>query len=367
MITHAMLGALVGEWLLGHRMVNRALVWGALAGMLPDLVDAVAGFFVDTTTSVWWVDGPGDSLVVIAVVSWAMAKPLSRLWRADQISRRLAGWWLFGALAAHAVMDSLTPGGSSLWWPFPSGRVVCHLLPEHDPVIGLGIAVSLVRVAWMRSKKQWPLRRRALAWGTSVTMIYLICCGGMKWLAYSAFGEDLKRRGIVYQRRIEAPVAWNGLLWRGVVDCGDELWVGYRSVFEFGSPPVRWTIYPKGRNAFVGMENMREVKCLTEYTDGWWIARPHAKGAWVADVRTDEQRIWGQKKGMVDIYFRREWDILPSVVGERMRSARMAYRNDGEMARRMVRRTFGNRADWEGWPRLIGVTGSLPESLSTRE
>ena len=110
---------------------------------------------------------------------------------------------------------------------------------------------------------------------------------------------------------MEAPTPFNILLWRSVVDRGDELWVGYRTVLESRDTPVRWTIYPRGAEALAGMEDMREVKTLKWFSDGWWIARRHVKGAWVGDLRFGESRAWGDKKGMVDSRPAFAWNVLP--------------------------------------------------------
>ena len=44
-LTQATLGAAVGECLLGRKLGNRALGWGALLGTLPDLDVILSGFF----------------------------------------------------------------------------------------------------------------------------------------------------------------------------------------------------------------------------------------------------------------------------------------------------------------------------------
>ena len=141
----------------------------------------------------------------------------------------------------------------------------------------------------------------------------------MKSLASAGFEADLARRGTKFQRRMESPTPFNLLLWRSVVDRGNEFWVGYRSVFERDESPVRWTIYPKGDEALAGLTEMRETKTLVRFTDGWWIARPNATGAWLADMRFPEARTWGSKKGMVDSRLALSWLINPAAKSDHLR------------------------------------------------
>jgi hypothetical protein len=165
---------------------------------------------------------------------------------------------------------------------------------------------------------------------------------------------------------MESPTCSNILLWRSVVDQGDQFRVGYRSVFEMPSTPVRWTVYPKGDPALAGVATLRETKTLMAVTDGWSLSRPHAKGAWVGDLRLPEFRTWGSKKGMVDSRLADSWVVDPKSRGDRLRRSYIEHVDAGDYVKRMLARTVGKRESWEANPRLAGVP-SLPEFLSVEE
>jgi inner membrane protein len=130
---------------------------------------------------------------------------------------------------------------------------------------------------------------------------------------------------------------------------------------------VRWTIYPKGHEALSPFSDLREVRTVTWFADGWWIARPHANGAWIGDMRFGEGRTWGEKKGMVDSSLVFSWDLTPDVRGDRLKQMSFGRDGAGEMLMRMGQRMTGNREAWEANPRLAGVKGSLPEFLAVEE
>jgi len=365
-ITQAVLGAAVGELMLGKRMGNRALVWGALFGTLPDL-DALLTPFFDTASNLWWHRGPSHSLLVMILASWALAPQLSKFWKRDKISKALAGWFVFATWSTHVLIDCFTVYGTSVLWPFPAPRVAFNNLFIIDLLFTMPMLVALVWLAFLRTKKQLPKRRRLNAWGLGISAAYALLSVGMKFVASAGFDADLAKRGTVFNRRMEAPTPFNILLWRSVVDRGDELWVGYRSVFDQPSTPVRWTIYPKGADALAGMENLREAKTLQWFSDGWWIARPHATGAWVGDLRFGEMRSWGDKKGMVDSRLAFAWKIMPAETSDRLRTIRPSRANAEVTLQRMGRRIIGDREAWEANPRLAGTTVSLPETLDVVE
>ncbi len=365
-ITQAALGAAVGELFLGKRLGNRALAWGALFGTLPDL-DALLTPLLDTARNLWWHRGPSHSLVVMIAASWFLAPRLARLWKKDKISRARAGWFVFAAWSTHVLIDCFTVYGTSVLWPFSSHRVGFNHVFIIDFFFTLPMLVALVWLAFLRTKKQLPRRRRINAWGLGLAGVYGLLSVGMKLVASAGFEADLARRGVKFERRMEAPTPFNILLWRSVVDRGDEFWVGYRTVFESKATPVRWTVYPQGANALAGLEGMREVRTLQWFSDGWWIARPHTKGAWIGDLRFGEIRTWGDKKTMVDSRLAFAWDVLPGAAGDKVVARRPTRTAAGETLRRMGARIAGNRAEWEANPRLAGVTGSLPEFLAVEE
>ncbi len=361
-ITQAALGAAVGELLLGKRLGNRAMAWGALFGTLPDL-DVVIHPFLDTAAELWWHRGPSHSLFVMVLASWGLAKPLSKWWKREKVTPALAGWFVFAVWCTHVLIDCFTVYGTSVLWPFSAVRVGFNHLFIIDFFYMLPLLVSLVWVAFLREKKQIAKRRRIGRWGLGLSTGYALLSVGLKFVASAGFDADLERREVTFERRMEAPTPFNILLWRSVVDRGDEFWVGYRTVFERHDTPVRWTIYPRAAETLAGLENEREVMAVKKFSDGWWIARKHKKGVWMGDMRFGESREWGAKKTMVDSRLMFSWIMSPTEEGDRLRQLRPDVRNAGETLRRKGRRIIGDREGWEGNPRLAGVPGSLPEFL----
>ncbi len=366
-ITQAALGAAVGEWLLGKRLSNRALAWGAAFGTLPDL-DVLLSPVLDSASDLWWHRGPSHSLLIMIAASYWLSPWLARRWKRDKVTRTQAAWFIFAVWSSHVLIDCFTVYGTSVLWPFSSYRVGFNHLFIIDFFFTLPMLVTLVWLAFLRTKKQLPKRRRLNAWGLGLASAYALLSVGMKFVASAGFEADLARRGVKFERRMEAPTPFNIVVWRSVVDRGDEFWVGYRTVFERRDTPVRWTIYPQGAAALDALGDSREARMVQWFSDGWWIARPHAKGAWVGDLRFGEGRRWGDKKSMVDSRLVFAWDILPRAEsGERLRSLSSGRDNAGEALKRLARRAVGDREAWEANPRLAGVTGSLPEFLAVEE
>ncbi|RYD23877.1 MAG: metal-dependent hydrolase [Verrucomicrobiaceae bacterium] len=375
-ITQAALGAALGEMMMGKRLGNRALAWGALFGLLPELLEVLFFPITDTARELSWHHAAGHCIAVIALGCWGIPQGLERLWKREKISRKEATVFLLAVWCAHVALDICTTDGVALLWPILDKRVALNFLNPLDLLFSAPLVVSVIWLACLkeekakksRSKKPQPLpkRHKILRWGLGVMAGYAVLALTMKSVASAGFGADLTRRGTKFTRKIEVPTPHNFLLWRSVVDRGDEMWVGYRSIFESRETPVRWTIYPKGGSAVENVKATREGKTLMAVCDGWWLARPHAKGAWIGDLRQPEARDWGAKKTMVDSRLSRSWVIDTEVKGDHLR-AFSEQATTGDFLQRLGGRIIGRREDWEANPRLAGMRGSLPEFLAVEQ
>lgn len=352
---------------------KRALAWGALFGVIPEL-DVLLYPFLDTARKLEWHRGPSHSLLIMALGALLISRPLATLWKPEKVSRTRAGTFVLLVWGGHLLLDCLTTQGAKPLWPTSDQIIRLNTMFHTDVLFVLPLLFSVILIFFTRENKSKSLRakrtapggakgRRICHWGLGLSAGYALLAVAMKLTASEGFEADLARRGTKFERRMEAPMPYNILLWRSVVDRGDEFWVGYRSVFEFHTSPVRWTVYGKGTEALADVVHLRETKTLMAHSDGWWLARPHAKGAWIGDLRHPEARIWGMKKGAVDSRLAFSWVLDTAAKHDRLRpTVTPAHATEGFL-RRMIARIGGKRDSWEANPRLAGVVGSLPEFL----
>lgn len=365
-LTQAALGAAVGEAILGKKLGNHAMIWGGIFGTVPDL-DILASPLLDTARELEFHRGASHSLLLMVLASFLLAKPLAKLWKRQKVSPARSGTFIFLIWFTHVLIDCFTVYGTSVFWPFSEMRVAFNHIFIIDPLYTVPLVVSLIWLAFYRGKKQQKKRTRILRWGLGISSGYIALTIGMKLYVSAAFDADLARREITYDRRMETPTAFNTLLWRSVVDRENEFLVGYRSILDRPSAAIRWTIYPKQKEVIKAYENEREIKTLQWFSRGWWIARPHAKGVWLADMRLGEIHIYDAKPGMVDSRFMFSWSFRPAAERDRLRNTRPQVKGSKESLRRIAYRIVGKDEQWEANPRLAGIPGTLPEFLSVIE
>jgi len=362
-ITHLALGATLGELFLGKKLGKRALAWGALFGSVPDL-DVLLLPFLDTAHELDVHRGLSHSLLMMIVAALTLAPWLAKRWKRDKVSRARIGWFIFTCMGTHVLLDCFTVYGTQVFYPFSDYRVGFNNLFIIDLFFTLPMLVTVVWLAFLKTKD--PKRLKLGVRGLILSAAYVVLSLGAKAWVSSGFDADLLQRKVTCQRRMEGPTPFNILLWRSVVDRGDEIWIGYRSVFEMKDTPVKWTVIPRQREAFAAVADTREARTLDCFSDGWWIARKTATGVWVADMRFGESQNW-EKKETVDLRPAFSWLLRYKDEGDRLQTQPRDIKSSGEILKRLTGRIFGNRQAWEGYPRLTGNPGSLPEQLNWEE
>lgn len=126
-LTQIVLGAACGEVVAGKKIGNRAMLWGAVGGTIPDL-DVFATFFTDEITATSFHRGFMHSFLFAALAPWVLAK--STQWFYHNNVYRLRGYkawamgiWLlffFGAAAAINFIPVLLGRGLSLYVLIPT-------------------------------------------------------------------------------------------------------------------------------------------------------------------------------------------------------------------------------------------------------
>lgn len=95
-LTQIVLGAACGEAVAGKKLGNRAMLWGALGGTIPDL-DVFASFFTDEIASTSFHRGFMHSFLFAALAPWVLAWMAQRFY--DRSIYRHKGYKTFFALS----------------------------------------------------------------------------------------------------------------------------------------------------------------------------------------------------------------------------------------------------------------------------
>ena len=106
-LTQIVLGAAVGEVVLGRKIGNRAMLWGAVAGTIPDLDVMIASVFMNEVNGLAFHRGITHSIFFAITFSFVMAKYTQWLYSRGHHKQ---DWYRSLALSACALFFLLIAG-----------------------------------------------------------------------------------------------------------------------------------------------------------------------------------------------------------------------------------------------------------------
>lgn len=298
-LTQIALGAAVGEAALGRRVGNVAPAWGAVLGTLPDL-DVLLYPFLDPVSEIAVHRGFSHSILFSVVMAPVFGRALSRLHRTRGATT--VGWSLlaFLALFTHLVLDSFTVYGTQVFWPFSDYPVSFDSIFIIDPLYTAPLAIGVVVSVLRRRRGAWPGRANAV--GIALSTAYLAWTVGSKIWIERDFRAAVEAKGIRAERIMTNPTPLNSVLWMGVAESRDTLWVGLRGLLDSG-PTDRFIAVPMRSNLLEGHDDDRAVARLAWFSKGWRALETDADGRilW-NDVRFGRTDAWLAEEG--DYVFR---------------------------------------------------------------
>lgn len=227
-LTQIVLGAAVGEATLGKKIGNKALLWGAIGGTIPDL-DVFVGRMFDTVTELDIHRGFSHSIVFSLLLSPILGYLVSKLYSSKEADWK--GWSLlfFWSLFTHPLLDSFTTWGTQLFWPFDY-RVAIHSIFVIDPIYTLPFLISTIAVLFYKRESQ--IRRRWNRFGILFSTAYLGITLLIKTHVNGEITDSLRRQNVDYERFETRPSPLNTILWTANIETKDAFLISYYSLFD---------------------------------------------------------------------------------------------------------------------------------------
>lgn len=264
-LTQIVLGASVGEAALGKRVGNKAILYGAIAGTIPDL-DVLASHFTDTLTAIEIHRGFTHSLVFAIVFAPIFGWIISKIERKSQATFKDWSILMFFGFITHAVLDTFTTWGTQLFWPINYPLAFQNIFVI-DPLYTLPFLVFLILT--MFQKRTSPKRRKFNRLGLIVSSSYLVLTFILKGIAYGKFINALEQQQIVYLDIQTKPAPLNSILWMAHVETKDAFLIGDYSLFD--TQPIAFHSFDKNHQLLEDKINDKNIQRLIKITEGWFL------------------------------------------------------------------------------------------------
>ncbi|WP_019037812.1 metal-dependent hydrolase [Psychroflexus tropicus] len=276
-LTQIVLGAAVGEVVLGRQVGNKAMIYGAIAGTIPDL-DVFIGNFYDTVTALEIHRGFSHSLVFSVIAAPLFGLGLSQIHK----EASWKGWSLlmFWCLFTHPLLDCFTTWGTQLFWPFDL-RIAFKSIFVIDPLYTLPFLIFLILAS--RLNRSHPKRKKWNRTALIVSSVYLFFTLVMKGITYGEFEDALLEQGIAYSEIETKPAPFNIILWTANVKTDQAFLIGEYSVFD--TKPISFRTYPKQNDKVKQLEKYSNLQRLKELTNGWYTITEKQDTIYLNDLR----------------------------------------------------------------------------------
>ncbi|WGK66222.1 metal-dependent hydrolase [Croceiramulus getboli] len=271
-LTQIVLGAAVGEVVLGKKVGNKAMFYGAIAGTIPDL-DVLARNFTDTITATELHRGFSHSIVFALLMAPLLG------WLVDRIHHKQASWkgWtllFFWGLSTHPLLDIFTTWGTQLFWP-SEWRLAFNSIFVIDPLYTLPFLICILIAAF---RKRGSLSRKRINHaGLIISSAYLLLTLVLKFAVHQQFEAALAEQHIDYRQISTRPSPLNTILWNANVETEDAYLIGDYSFFD--TQPIAFQSYPKQRERAQQWIQKPNVQRLINIAQGWYLITEE-EGQW---------------------------------------------------------------------------------------
>ncbi len=261
-LTQIILGAAVGEAVLGKKIGNKAMLYGAIAGTIPDL-DIFASYYTDTVTALEIHRGVTHSIFFSLIFSPICAWIVTRY----ETYKDFKGWTLlfFMALFTHPLLDAFTTWGTKLFWPFAT-RLAFQSIFVIDPLYTVPFLIFLILA--MFQKKNAKKRRFYNYTGLIVSSSYLALTLLLKGIAFTKFEAALIDQNIAYKKIATRPAPLNTILWSANIETEDAYLLAYYSFFD--TQPITFEKYKKNHELLDELAGNEKVQRMINISKGWF-------------------------------------------------------------------------------------------------
>ena len=201
----------------------------------------------------------------------------------------------------HALLDCFTMYGTQLFSPFSTYPVAFSTIFIIDPLYTMPLSVGLLIALFFDPSS--PKRRLINRVGLGLSTVYLMLGVASQSHVKSAFAAALGDQQLAYDRLFATPTPLNNLLWMGIADNGDHMWIGLRSLFDHGAD-IQFRRIEKNQELIGTMLEETPVKTLLWFSRGYYTITTEDGDLDFNDLRFGRSDSWLTPAGSYVFSFR---------------------------------------------------------------
>ena len=234
-ITQIVLGAACGELVLGKKIGNRALLFGAIGGTIPDLDVFIGRFLYSNEIQAMAFHRGFMHSILFAFLGcflfgWVTYKLYNTGRRKETTTLKNWIWLFFLSIFTHPLLDCFTPYGTQLFAPFSDYRVAFNNISVADPFYTIPFLISIIILMFFKrndTKRKWWLKA-----GIYISSAYMIFTIINKLYIDHVFKRSFEKAKISYNRFSAQPTILNNILWYAVAETETQYHLTFFSLFD---------------------------------------------------------------------------------------------------------------------------------------
>jgi len=280
-ISQFTLGAAIGEAVLGKKIGNKAILWGGLAGTIPDL-DVVLTPFFDDLAMLTIHRGYSHALLFSFVVAPLLAWLVAKWYQKSDTTYKEWFWLFFLGLLTHPILDAFTTYGTQLFLPFSDYRVGINNLFIVDPFYTVPFFLCILTCLFLRRDSR---ARRIINYaGLTISCLYICFTLGAKVKVNEVFKQAALKQNINYQRMLTGTTPLQSILWYGLLEVEDGYLFGYYSLFDKDNE-IKFDFIERKAYLIEDVRHTKEVDRIIWFSKGFYAVRENAGKLFLYDIK----------------------------------------------------------------------------------
>ncbi len=269
--TQIVLGAACGEAVLGKKIGNKAILFGAIGGTIPDL-DVLVGkyLFGNDIDAMLFHRGFMHSVLFSILAAFILGWGVYRLYNSGKRRHTTTqkDWILlfFWSLFTHPILDCFTPYGTQLFTPFTTYRVAFNNIAVIDPFYTLPFLTCVIILMFFN--RQNNRRRFWLKLGLGVSSAYLFLTVVNKLYVDAIFRKSVTESSMLINRFSIQPSIFNNILWYAIAESDTSYFVSYYSLLDTKNRFLEFNELPKQRD--LTPEEFKDIKNLADFSKSYY-------------------------------------------------------------------------------------------------
>jgi inner membrane protein len=279
-LTHILTGVAVGQMFSGEKDKSRPLIWGAIAGSLPDL-DTIVQPFISTEDSMLFHRGISHSLLLWALCSPLLALLINRLCKGNRQS--YVKWLGISTVAwlSHIVLDLFNTYGTGIFEPFSHARISYDAVNVFDLLYLIPVLTMSIFIVFVIKKHGLKILL-----SLSILTFSTIYIGTSIFIKASVETETkiyCIRQDILTTRIISSPLPLSNIAWKTVAETDDGYYIN--TYYGFWKSSTLFEYIPKNKQLEDDLSVYDNFQKLKQFTKNCYSLEQHNGQIVLTDLR----------------------------------------------------------------------------------